>query len=328
MKILLIRFSSIGDIVLTSPVIRAVKKQIPNAELHFLCKPAFKEVLEASPYIDKLYVWDIPRETILAELKSENYDIILDLQKNLRSHRIRRALGAKSFAFHKLNLLKWLTVNFKFHKLPDKHLVDRYFEGLEDLGVINDGLGLDFFVSEKNEVKVESISPILNKEYTAIALGAQHKTKVPPESKWIELIRNLKGPIVLLGGNGDKKLAERLTSLDPERVFNTCGNFNIQQSADIIRQCKVMISPDTGLMHIAAAFKKPLISIWGNTIPEFGMYPYMPSNDIPVFRFEVEDLSCRPCSKLGYAECPKGHFKCMMDQDMVKIAETADKISA
>jgi ADP-heptose:LPS heptosyltransferase len=106
--------------------------------------------------------------------------------------------------------------------------------------------------------------------------------------------------------------------------MNAVGKYNINQSASLIRQSKLVITHDTGLMHIAAAFKKKILSVWGHTIPEFGMYPYLPDPDSRIF--ETRGLKCRPCTKIGKAECPKGHFRCINDIDNDAIASAANEL--
>ena len=132
----------------------------------------------------------------------------------------------------------------------------------------------------------------------------------------------------MLGGKEDEQVGEEIASFfkvsaigsDRERVlredlgkkaevYNACGKFNLNQSASLLKEAVVVFSHDTGLMHIAAAFGKKIYSIWGNTIPEFGMYPYRTQFVI----FENKKLKCRPCSKIGFDSCPKKHFKCMND---------------
>jgi ADP-heptose:LPS heptosyltransferase len=144
-------------------------------------------------------------------------------------------------------------------------------------------------------------------------IGAKFKTKAYPEDKIIEVCKRVNNPFVLLGGTEDAEMGEKIKKEVGDRIYNSCGKFNLNQSASLVRQADRIITNDTGLMHIAAAFKKEIISLWGNTIPEFGMFPYMPGNESRSHIFEVKGLSCRPCSKLGYQKCPKGHFKCMRD---------------
>ncbi len=323
-KILLIRFSSIGDIVLTTPVIRALKKQL-KCELHALTKKQNENLFINNPYIDKVFTFQNSEKEVIPSLKNEEYDFIADLQKNIRSARVRKALNKPFGTFPKLNIEKWLLVNFKINKLPDVHIVDRYFEAVKSLNVNNDFEGLDYFIPKKDEVKPETIDKSLSEGYIAFVIGGQHYTKILPPEKISEIINNIEFPAVLLGGKEDFERGEDVKKLTPgKKVINTCGKYNLNQSASLVEQSKLVISNDTGLMHIAAAFKKPVISIWGNTVPEFGMYPYLPGEEEKVFISEVKGLKCRPCSKIGHKRCPKKHFKCMMNQDTGKIVEVVN----
>jgi len=311
MKILIIRFSSIGDIVLTTPVPRCIKTQVKNAEVHFVTKLQYKTILENNPHIDKLFLLKEDLNELISELKKENYDVVIDLHNNLRTRIIKWKLGVKSFSFNKLNIEKWLMVNLKINKLPDVHIVDRYLETTKSLGVKNDLLGLDYFISEKDEVPWSSFPETHRNGFIAYAIGAQHETKKLPLEKMIELCKKINQPIVLLGGKEDVDNAEKIQAAfekeNSQHIFNACGKFNLNQSAAILRKSKLVFSHDTGLMHIAAALKKEVYSIWGNTIPAFGMYPYQTKFHV----LENKNLNCRPCSKIGFHKCPKGHFKCM-----------------
>ena len=328
MKILVIRFSSIGDIVLTTPVLRCLKKKFPEAEIHYLTKTQFHPVLAANPNIDRFYLLDDNLDKLLGEMKAEAYDALIDLHKNLRTLRVKRSLGVKmTFSFDKLNFKKWMAVNLKANNLPDKHIVDRYFEGIKELGVENDGEGLDFYIREQ-EVYEDALS-LATASYTALVVGALHATKQLPEAKLIELCEKLNHSIYVLGGKNEAAIGARLNELFPQKVVNLCGRLNLQESAYIVKHARKVISHDTGFMHIAAAFKKPILSVWGNTIPAFGMYPYFGSKHEATWQlhsriFEVEGLKCRPCSKIGFDKCPKGHFNCMMQQDITAIAILAE----
>ncbi len=325
-KILLIRFSSIGDIVLTTPVIRALKKQL-GCELHVLTKPQYAAITENNPNVDLVYPLNGDLKNIISQLRSEEYDFVVDLQKNIRSARIRKGLHKPSATFPKYNREKWLLVNFKVNRLPEVHLVDRYFEAVKPLGVTNDGKGLDFFIPGKDRVDPKTIHPELKRKYAVFAIGGRHKTKMMPQEKIADIIDKLKMPVILLGGPEDKNAGDMIVALTTNlKVWNTCGNYNLNQSASLIMQAGVVLTHDTGLMHIAAAFNKPIVSIWGNTVPAFGMYPYMPGNEKRSVIVEVKDLRCRPCSKLGHKKCPKKHFKCMMEQDTEFIANEANRL--
>ena len=318
MKILVIRFSSIGDVVLTTSVVRCIKKQT-NAEIHFITKEGFKPILKDNPYIDKLITIKSSIKEVEVDLKQEKYDWVIDLHKNIRTLSLKNKLKAPSRSFPKLNKEKWLLVKFKINKMPQVHIVDRYFETVKHLGVVNDGLPGDFYISKESEVDITSTFEIKEK-FVAIAIGAQFATKRLPFEKLKEVISQINSPIILVGGPTDTELATSILEAFPSKeIRNACGGFSLQQSASITSQASVLLTNDTGLMHIAACFKVPIVSIWGNTVPELGMYPYLPNNSELFSIHQVENLSCRPCSKIGYKKCPKGHFKCMNLQDSSAI---------
>ncbi|MGN6297341.1 MAG: glycosyltransferase family 9 protein [Ginsengibacter sp.] len=316
-KYLIIRFSSIGDIVLTTPVVRNLRKKFPGATIHYLTKKKFAGIVLSNPYIDKVLMLDDDLSKTIEEIKEEKYDCVIDLHHNLRTMRIKTALSFVPFySFNKLNIEKWLLTNFKINILPRVHIVDRYMGTVAHLGVNNDNLGLDYFIPKEDEIKEGDIPFSHSQGFVAIAIGAAHNTKKLPVEKLQELVRILNFPVVLLGGKEDFLNGEKIAEQDPIKVYNACGKFSLNESADIVRKSTSVISHDTGLMHIAAAFKKNTVSVWGNTVPAFGMYPYHTNYEV----FEVNHLSCRPCSKTGYEKCPRGHFKCMNNQSMEAVA--------
>ncbi len=321
MKILVIRFSSIGDIVLTSPVVRCLKKQLPDSKIHFLTKKPFTSIIEPNPNVDKVFFLESSLPKVIAELKKEKYDLVVDLHNNLRSLRVKQSLGIKFVAFNKLNLEKWLMTRFKVNKLPDVHIVDRYLETVKHLGVRNDLEGLDYYIGPEDEVNPANISLELERGYITFAIGAQHTTKRLPVEKIISICQKIDKPVVLIGGKTDADAAAQIEN-GAENIVNTCGKLSVAQSASIIKQADAVITHDTGMMHIAAAFKKKIISVWGNTIPEFGMYPYMPGEGSTLV--EVKELSCRPCSKIGHDKCPKGHFMCMREINETQIISSVE----
>jgi len=320
MRFLIIRLSSIGDIVLTTPVIRCLHKQLPGAEIHFLVKKNFASILNSNPYVNKVHIWKDEISDTIEDLKAENFDVVIDLHHNLRSLKIKSGLGLKSFSFYKLNVEKWLMTALKWNRLPDRHIVDRYLDTVSSFGVKNDGAGLDFFIPMEDEVIPADISDTLNREYVAMVIGAAHYTKRLPAEKLSELLQKIPFPVVLIGGPEDRALGEMLVKGPENQVVNSCGHLNLNQSASLVRQASLVITHDTGMMHIAAAFHRPIISVWGNTIPAFGMSAYYGEIGGVDFRAEVQGLSCRPCSKIGYSKCPRKHFRCMIDQDIHGIA--------
>ena len=322
MKFLIIRFSSIGDIVLTTPVVRCLKQQVPNAEVHFLTKKSFRGIVESNPYIDKVLLLQDSWELMMHELKLEAYDYIIDLHHNIRTLRIKKALKVKSFSFNKLNIQKWLLTALKINMMPPMHIVDRNLATVKSFGVVNDGKGLDFFIPEYDVVKQNDIPASHQFGFIGIVIGAALNTKKLPVHKLQELCSNIEFPIILLGGPEDRSNGNEIASIDAIKIYNACGKFNLNESADLVRKAKLIITHDTGLMHIAAAFRKPMISVWGNTTPAFGMNAYYGNSQVTDIQHQVA-VSCRPCSKIGFDKCPKGHFKCMELQDVEKMAKDA-----
>ena len=342
MKILVLRLSSIGDIVLTTPVLRALAQQVPGAEVHFATKPGYRGLLEPNPYVAKVHCLTGSLSELVQALKAERFDYIIDLHNNLRTRIIKLRLGVKSSSFDKLNWQKWLLVNFKIDRLPRAHIVQRYLAAAAAVGVKDDGYGLDYFIPKGQEVDLTMLPASFAQGYVAVAIGAQHATKRLPVEQLVALCAKLARPIVLLGGPEDESVGHVIeqafevnaaiaqspatipdspyyfpakspgSKVSKLLIHNGCGRYSLHQSASLLRQADFVVSHDTGLMHIAAAFGKEIYSVWGNTVPAFGMYPYRTE-----FRtLEVLGLSCRPCSKIGFDKCPQGHFKCMRDQTL------------
>lgn len=322
MKVLIIRFSSIGDIVLTSPVVRTLKSQL-GAEVHYVTKKQYYPLLEANPYLDKIHLLEGSLSGLIVMLRKERYDYVIDLHNNLRSQIIKLSVRGKKLTFNKLNIKKWLVVHFKVNLLPNVHIVERYMQTVALLGIKMDSLGLDYFIPYKDEIEDYWLPPSHRSGFAAFIIGAKFRTKQLPVRRMIELCDRINKPIVLIGGKEDEAMGREVESffkpgtVEQERqmkelgkkaiIFNACGKFSINQSASIISKARWVFSHDTGMMHVAAAFKKPIYSIWGNTIPAFGMYPFRTQFTI----FENNKLHCRPCSKIGFKKCPKGHFNCM-----------------
>jgi ADP-heptose:LPS heptosyltransferase len=327
MKILVIRFSSIGDIVLTTPVLRCLKNQLDGVEIHYLTKTKFKALVESNPNIDKVITIERSIDEVMSDLKSENYDRVIDLHNNVRTLALKRKLGKPNESFNKLNVQKWLLVNFKVNRMPKVHIVDRYMETVKSLGVLKDNLPCEFYISPENGIDVKTRFSIEPKQFVAVAIGAQFATKTLPTSQLVKILSKINAPIVLLGGKEDvEKANEIIAGLKDANIQNLCGKLNLQQSASVVQQGRVLLAHDTGLMHIASCFEVPVVSVWGNTVPELGMYPYYPQKPDLFSIHEVKNLSCRPCSKIGFQSCPKKHFKCMMEQDLDGIVEDIKSI--
>ncbi|ADB42370.1 glycosyltransferase family 9 protein [Spirosoma linguale] len=310
MKILILRFSSIGDIVLTTPVIRCLKQQMAGAEIHYCTKRQYQSLIADNPYIDRCHYLDDSLPRLISQLRQERYDIVIDLHNNLRTTLIKQALGKRAFTFDKINMRKWLYVRFKVNVMPSVHIVDRYMDTVKTLGVVNDNKGLDYFLPAEEPIPANYLPYTHQSSFVAYAIGGQHATKRLPVERMIELCRKIDRPVVLLGDQQDRESGEIIRrALGDLLIYNTCGLLTLNQSASLVKRAQLVYSHDTGLMHIAAAFKKPIISIWGNTTPRLGMYPYNTRHLI----IENTALNCRPCSKIGHDRCPLGHHKCMND---------------
>ena len=331
MKVLVIRFSSIGDIVLTTPVVRCLKQQRTDAEVHYLTKAAYATLLVNDPYIDKLHYFQDDLESVIEELKHEKFDCVIDLHNNLRTMRVKKALNTTSYSFPKLNLKKWLLTNIKISLMPDKSIVERYLETVKALNVHNDGKGLDYFLPEDKKLSNNDIPMSHWGGYVGCVIGGSYNTKKLPVEQWKKFCAVVPYPVILLGGPEDKYDGSEIAAQDPVKIYNSCGKFNINESAELVKLARVIVSNDTGLMHVAAAFQQPIISLWGNTSPEMGMFPYYGYNNLKEriapqsFIMENKKLWCHPCSKLGYGKCPLGHFKCMNGLDMNLASEQVKK---
>lgn len=279
--------------------------------MHFLTKKRNADLLQANPYIDQIQLFDDSLLDTIQELKAENYDYIIDLHNNLRSLYVKLRLKAKSYSFNKLNFRKLLLTRFKLNIMPDGHIVDRNLKTLHPFNIVNDGKGLEYFIPEVDELPLSELPESFRNGYVVVVLAGTYTTKRLPVTKYRKLISENNIPFVLLGGKGESTLAASILEWNTGNVVDFSGKLRINQSASLVKNAKLVISNDTGLMHIAAAFHKKILSVWGNTTPELGMYPYLPGEGSEIL--EVKGLSCRPCSKLGYNECPKKHFRCMND---------------
>ena len=317
-EILVIRFSSIGDIVLCTPVFRLLKLKFPDAKITFLTKHKFRGILEGNKHIDRILAWDNLKDR--EELSNISFDAIVDLHSNLRSFIVKlRFWNVPRTSLNKENVNKFLFTLTKWKRFEVSSIVDRYVETLKVWNIVNDNGGLDF-EGQASEVGLEEIG-----KYVAIVLGGTYTTKRIPQNKLEELFAEMqKTKFVLIGGKEELELGNLLVEKYKGRVISKCGQLSINESAAVLKRSEIVIAGDTGMAHIAAALGKPLALIWGNTDRGYGMSP-VPKPGVELKHFEVEGLGCRPCSKLGFAACPKQHFKCMEAQKMGEVMQFAEK---
>lgn len=321
-EIMVIRFSSIGDIVLCTPVIRLLKKRFPESKITFVTKSKFAHLLSKNPYIERILCWDHDLQRI--ELSQIQFDIIVDLHSNLRSLMVKlRFWQVPSLSLSKKNLNKFLYTITKWNIFKVDSIVQRSIQTLMPLGISDDKEGLDFQVSDI-EVSSELEFGLLD-DYLVVVLGGTYFTKRIPENKLEEFFRSFpKNKIALIGGKEEFELGKRLEKKYEGSVVSFCGQLSIEESAKLMSRSKVVISGDTGMAHIAAALGCSIGLIWGNTAPGYGMSPVV-KEGVEIEHFVVPDLNCWPCSKLGYSDCPKGHFKCMQGQNMVEVSKFVEK---
>jgi ADP-heptose:LPS heptosyltransferase len=330
MKFLIIRFSSIGDIVLTTAAIRCLKKQIPNAEVHFLTKAKFKAVTAANPYIDKFHYYTDDLNALAEELSKEDFDYVIDLHKNIRTYLLSfKLINEKAIwlSYHKLSVEKFLLTRLGINIMPRRHISLRCIDALKELDVVDDGNGLDYFIAETDRIKESDLPSGHLFGYVALVIGGTYFTKKLPVYKLKEICAKIDYPIVLLGGKEDEEAGKEIAATNDIKIFNACGKFSLNESADLIRRAHLVISHDTGLQYIASAYQKPTLAIWGGTTPKLQVEPFFGTANPTLHKnFIVPGLPCQPCSNFGTKKCPRGHFKCMKKQDTDLIAATASSM--
>jgi heptosyltransferase-2 len=305
-RILIIRLSSLGDILLTTPLVRSLKKKYPHIFIDFLLREEYADIYKHNPYINKLFMIKRESKTIPEELSSTKYDLIIDLQNNFRSAGIKKKIKSEEIRlFVKRTVDKLLLVNFKINKLKDAEQIPiRYASSLENFQL--DDEGLDLFTGD--------INPSINnkeKKYIGFAPGSRHFTKTWPKEYYINLGKKLNDEgytIVLFGGKDDKDLCNEISKEIPASIDLSNDN-DLLSTAVNMKECLAIVCNDSGLMHAACAMKIPVLVFFGSTVHEFGFTPFRNKNLI----LENNTLTCRPCSHIGREYCPKKHFKCMLE---------------
>lgn len=307
-RVLIIRLSSLGDVLLTTPVVRALKKKYPDCKIDFLVRNQYSDVLRYNQNLNRIYEFNPPNvKELLNELKQNNYDFILDLQNNFRSRKITLRLKTKVYRFKKLSVRKFLLVNFKINLMKNsKSIVERYAESFPEIQL--DNHGLEIFIPKELENKIQNF----NKDsIIGFCPGSKHFTKRWLPEYFVELGKKLSNDgftILIFGGKDDESICSKISRQIPNSI-NLQNNNEILLTAAYMKKCKLIVTNDSGLMHTASAVKTPVLVIFGSSVKEFGFLPYKIKNII----LENENLRCRPCSHIGKEGCPKDHFKCMKD---------------
>ncbi len=318
-KVLVIRFSSIGDIVLTSPIVRALKSS--GFQVDYVVKRKFKNAIENNQNVDKIFT--LEQAGLREELLIQKYSLVVDLQNNLQSLRLRKGLSENIRAVNKENIKKLLLVRSGIDALNNQHIVERYFKALDDLGIKEDGEGLDFHIPKNFKLENKSITFNLSEPFIAWIIGASYPKKILPMTHVIKICNELKLPIAIIGGPQDEANGnEIIHSVKHQNVNNLCGKLTLMESAFVVKVSSLVLSNDTGLMHIASAFDKKIISFWGCTKPSLGMSPFRPnSSSIAI----VSDSHKAPCSKLGN-RCKSKKNNCIEDIQPEAILESVQRL--
>ena len=317
-KILIIRLSSLGDVILTSPLIRTLKNKFPHLKIDFLVREEFKDTVLFNPYLNSIITFNkkensfelISKETKteksknkIANLPSQNYDLVIDLQNNFRSRSISKNLAHRIFKFKKPSVKKFLLVKFKWNLLKEIIPIPvRYANSIPEFKLDENGLEIFTGSNEQKTILENNIG---------FCPGSRHKTKMWDENYFVELGKMLSSEgknILIFGGKDDKEICAKISS-QIANSQNLSNDNKLFKTAEEMKKCKAVICNDSGLMHLALAVNVPVIAIFGSTVKEFGFMPYKGKSLV----LENNSLSCRPCSHFGLGECPQKHFKCVLD---------------
>jgi lipopolysaccharide heptosyltransferase II len=334
-KVLVLRLSSIGDIILTSPFLRVLKNRFPDIELHYVVRNEYADLLRWNPHIDKLITIDVRHgrkalESLNLALTSERYDAVFDLHHHLRTRILRNGL---SHRIHHVNkraarrlLLVYAHVNTYGTVVP---VPERYIETAARYGVAPDTHGPELFypeaenrsaISRLTEAGWDGAPPLV-----ALCPGSRHFTKRWPLEHYAELttlLLELNATVLLLGSEEDAPAGRALHSLNERRVIDCCGTTSLLETAALLCQTTCVVANDSGLMHMATAVRRPVIALFGSTVREFGFFPY----NSPAEALEIDGLPCRPCTFIGRASCPKAHFSCLRDISPSRVFEAVRSV--
>lgn len=316
MKILIIRFSSLGDIVLTTPIVSLIKETHPNADIYFLTKKAFASLLEGNHNIHRIIAWEEVKSNKDHMIFYETFDYLLDLHNSTRSFLARRKISYKKKAIYKKPYMKrFLLVHFKKNRYKRVvHVVHRYMRTLRILGIRPHYRKPDILADRPAADRLDGWN--FNQPTLAVAPGARWFTKRWPRINFEDTIAQFMDEfpdwqVILLGGKDEKKDSKEIyKKISKEKtkkgkIFNFTGEYTIRESAFFLKYSRIFLTNDSGLMHVASSFDVHIVALFLATVPEFGFLPFTRSKSI----LSV-DLPCKPCNHKGLSRCPKRHFQC------------------
>ncbi|MGB2958433.1 MAG: lipopolysaccharide heptosyltransferase II [Bacteroidota bacterium] len=341
-KTLIVRFSSVGDVVLSSLLVRVFRRRFPHAQIDYLVKAEFAGLVRVNPNISR--VIELPAGATFSDLRNirkrilaSGYDLIVDIHDSLRSRYV--SLGARRVVrIRKRKLARFLLVRLKWNVYASfggaPGVAERYLEPVRPLGVTNDGEGLEVFLEDRDHEKAETILRVSKVSPEAAIIGiapsARHANKQWPGERFAEtaltLLRDPKATCILLGSAEERErctaIMQRVISAAPDaRIINVAGSLSLTEAAALMDRCSLVISNDSGLMHIAAARKRKVVALFGPTVRQFGFFPYGTDSIV----LERNGLACRPCTHIGRSSCPKRHFRCLEDIEPDHVVKSVEQ---
>jgi heptosyltransferase II len=314
--ILIVRFSAIGDILLTTPLIRALRARHPDAVISMLTKRQYSPLVSENPHLDEII--GITRKDSLFRIgtliRRANYTHRLDLHGNLRTLVLKELAPGHWYSFSQRRVARYFLIHNKRNIYrEDTPVAERYFEAAEDLDVLPDGGPPEFYLSaeaqERGGTWLSHAGIGHGRPFVAIAPGATHETKRWPVDHWVKLARLIIGTgadIVVLGGPDDSAIAGEIVARSGGRAASAAGLLGLQQTGAVLKQAAALISGDTGVMHMATALNVPVVALFGPTVRQFGFFPYN-----AIATVVERDIPCRPCTPHGGPACPLEHHYCM-----------------
>jgi heptosyltransferase II len=317
-NVLAVRFSSIGDVLLTTPLFRAIRQRHPAARITVLTKEAYAPLLSHNPHIERVIgvASGRPLTSVAAELRAGGYTYRLDLHDSLRTRLLRTLVPGRWRTYPKHRMARTLLIYTKRNLYRDRRPVaERYFSAARDLGVVPDGKPPEFVLGVAAEREVGdwlgSVGVTQSGPLIAVAPGAAHATKRWPLEHWRALIGRLiaRGlDVAIVGGADDKSIGAELSQTGDGRAVSAAGALGLQATGALLRRSVALVSGDTGVMHMASGVGTPVVALFGPTVEAFGFFPYTSRANVVELA-----LSCRPCSSKGSPRCPLGHHRCMID---------------
>ena len=302
-KILVIRLSSFGDIVLSFPLIKKLKEIFPGSEIHYLTRNNYKEVAELNPNLNKIISFEGSLMNIRRTIKKEHYDLIIDIHKNFRSIVLSFLNAGTVKRYTKENFKKFMLVKFKLNLF--KEVIPVYKKYMLTVSKFIKESGTEY----SNTELVFDRERIYKDDYVLVSPSSRHFTKTFPVIKFIAYINTQTNKKFIITGDGSETdmIICRLIEANCSNVINLCGKLNINELANVIFYSDFVICNDSAILHLAEALGKKAVAVFGSTVKEFGFFPQLKQSKV----LEIIDLKCRPCTHIGRENCPEGHFNCM-----------------